>query len=92
MEPSIKTTQFHFNTTMVTTVGNHQLCHTQKKKNVLEGNTFNFGITEPLPVKPVMDAEPSSLVSRVIEIVKLHDYIMKIYLSILFISQLRGFL
>ena len=77
---------------MVTTVGNHRLCHTQKKKNVLEGNTFNFGITEPLPVKPVMDAEPSSLVSRVIEIVKLHDYIMKIYLSILFISQLRDFL
>ena len=49
----------------------------KKKKNVLEDNTFNFGITEPLPVKPVMDAEPSSLVSRVITIVKLHDYIEK---------------
>ena len=45
--------------------------------NVLEGNTFNFGMTEPLPVKPVMDAEPPSLVSRVIEIVKLFDYKVK---------------
>ena len=61
----------------MTTVGNHQLCHTLKKMNVLEGNTFNFGMTEPLPVKPVMDAEPPSLVSRVIKIVKLHDYIVK---------------
>ena len=50
--------------------------------NVLEGNTFNFGMTEPLPVKPVMDAEPPSLVSRVIEIVKLFDYKVKKYLFI----------
>ena len=50
--------------------------------NVLEGNTFNFGMTEPLPVKPVMDAEPPGLLSRVIEIVKLFDYKVKKYLFI----------
>ena len=48
-------------------------------------------MTEPLPVKPVMDAKPPSLVSRVIKIVKLVDYIIKKLLVYSFISKLRDF-